>query len=254
MLKKFHWPSLYSRNPREKIFFSSKFFNQSDFEKKLNSILRFFSHWNREISEQWCWKNSIDLCWILQIRGKNFFFWNFFNQSEFEKKSNCIFRFFCHWNREMSEQWCWKNSTKLCCILQIREKNFFFLKFFQTIGIRVKITFNNSIFFSLESRDQWTVMLKKFHWPSLYSWNPREKIFFSENFSTNQNSRKNQIQLFDFFLIGIKRSVNSDAEKILLTFVVFSKSARKNFFFIKIFVPMRFREKIKYNYSIFLSL
>ena len=97
-------------------------------------------------------------------------------------------------------------------------------------------------------------MLKKFQWPSLYSPNPREKIFFSEIFSTNQNLRKNQIQLFDFFIIGIERRANTDAEKIPLTFVVFYKSARKKFFYIRIFRPIRIREKIKFNYSIFSSL
>ena len=96
-------------------------------------------------------------------------------------------------------------------------------------------------------------MLKKFHWPSLYSRKLWEKIFFSENFSTNQNSRKNEIRFFDFFLVGIERSVNSDAEKILLAFVVFSKSAGKIFFY-QIFQPMRFREKIKFDSSIFSSL
>ena len=58
-----------------------------------------------------------------------------------------------------------------------------------------------------------------------------KSVFFLKNFSTNQISRKKQIQLFDFFLIGIERPVNTDTEKILLTFVVFSKSARKNFFY-----------------------
>ena len=58
-----------------------------------------------------------------------------------------------------------------------------------------------------------------------------EKFFFHQNFSTNQISRKNEIHLFDYFLIGIERWVNSDAEKILLTFVEFSKSAGKIFFY-----------------------
>ena len=119
---------------------------------------------------------------------------------------------------------------------------------------RDKIEFNYSIILSLESRDEWTVMLEKFRWPLLYFPNRWEKIFFYENFSTNQVSRKNRTQLFDYFVIGIERWVNTHAEKILFTFVVLSKSARKIFFFIKIFLPMRFREKVKFNYSIFFSL
>ena len=42
--------------------------------------------------------------------------------------------------------------------------------------------------------------------------------------------------------------MNSDAEKVLFTSLVHSKSDRKDFFLIKIFRPIRFREKIKLNY------
>ena len=183
MLKKFHWALLYSPNPREKIFFSSKLFNQSDFEKKWNSFIRLFSHWNREMSEQRCWKNSIKLCCILQIRVKNFFFCqNFSTNQNSRKNQNEFFDFFVIGIER------WVNSD----------------------AEKILLSF---VVFSKSAR----------------------KIFFSQIFSTNQNSRKNQIQFFDFFVIGIERSVNSDAEKIPLIFVIVSKSARKNFFFIKIF-------------------
>ena len=99
-----------------------------------------------------------------------------------------------------------------------REK-FFFFKIFLPIRFREKIKFNSSTFSPLESRDQWTLILKKFYWPLLYSPNRGEKNFFLKNFSTNQISRKNQIQFFVFFLIGIERPVNTDTEKILLTFI-----------------------------------
>ena len=185
-----------------KIFFLSKFFNQSDFEKKSNWIIRLFCHWNRGMSRQWCWKNSIDLCCILRS-GRNIFISSkFFSQSDLEKNWNSVIRLFCDWNRAKSRQWCWKNSIDLCCILQIGEKNF----------------------------------------------------FFYENFSTNEILRKNQIQFFDYFVIGIERRVDSDAEKILLIFVVFSKSGRKYFFFFKIFQPIGFRKKMELSYSIILSL
>ena len=113
-----------------------------------------------------------------------------------------------------------------------REKIFFFLKIFRPIRIREKIEFHYSIFYSLESRDQWPLMLKKFYWRLLYCRNQREKnFFFHKNFWTNQNWRKNGIQLFDFFVIRIERPMNTDAKKILFTFVVLSKSARKKLFF-----------------------
>ena len=44
-------------------------------------------------------------------------------------------------------------------------------------------------------------------------------IILKKNFSTNQNSRKNQTHLSDFFIVGIERGVNTDDEKIRLTFV-----------------------------------
>ena len=56
---------LYSRNPGEEIFFSSKFFDQSEFEKKSNSILPLFHHWNRRTREHWCLGNSIEFCFCL---------------------------------------------------------------------------------------------------------------------------------------------------------------------------------------------
>ena len=60
-------------------------------------------------------------------------------------------------------------------------------------------------------------------------------IFLYKNFSTNQNSRKNEIQFFHFFTIGIDGRVNIDAEKILLPFFGFSKSVKKNCFCYKNF-------------------
>ena len=133
-------------------------------------------------------------------------------------------------------------------------KKFFFIKIFRPIRFRENMKFNLVTFCSLESTDEWTLMLKKFYWPLLYSQNQWEKIFFNKNFSTNQNSRKHEIQFIDFLLIGIDGRVNTDAEKILLTFVVFSKLVRKEFFFIKIFRPIRFRENMKFNLVTFCSL
>ena len=119
----------------------------------------------------------------------------------------------------------------------------FFLEIFRSIGIHGKIKFNYSIFFSLESRDQWTLMLKKFYWPLLYCRNPREIFFFYQNFSTNQNLRNIKFNYSIFCLIGIERPMNTDAKKILLTFVVLSKSARKIFFLSKFFDQSEFEKK-----------
>ena len=243
---------VFSKSARKNFFFW-KFFNQWDFEKKLNSILLFFCHWNREISELWCWKNSIDLCCILQIREKNFFFWNFFNQSEFEKKSNSILLFFCHWNRKTSEHWCWKNYIDLRCIHQIREKKFFFLKIFQPMRFWEKIKFNYSIFLSFESRDERTVMLKKFYWTLLYSPNPREKFFLSKFFNQWDFEKKSN-SILRFFCHWNRETSEHWCWKNYIDLRCIHQICEKKFFFLKIFQPMRFREKIKFNSSIFFSL
>ena len=295
MLKKFDWPLLFSPNPREKIFFSqlfstnqnsrknqnqffdffhieiersvnsdaekipltfvvfsksarkifffSHFFDQSEFEKNWNSILPLFLHWNRETSERWCWINSIDHCCAVQIGEKKIFSSSkWFHQSDFENKSNFILPLFLRWNRETSENWCWKNSSDICCTLKIREKKYLFLKFFEKWDFDKKIQFNYFSSSLLESRHEWTLMLKKPYWSLFVVRSRGEKNIFPQNFSTNQNSRKNQNQFFDFFHIEIERSVNSDAEKIPLTFVVFSKSARKIFFFSHFFDQSEFEK------------
>ena len=71
----------------------------------------------------------------------------------------------------------------------------------------------------------------------------RKNFFFSQNFSTNQNWRKNRIPLFDFLLIGIERPMTTDAKKILFAFVVLSKFARKIFFSSKFFDQSKFEKK-----------
>ena len=214
----------------KKFFFISEFLNQWDFEKKSNWINRLFCHWNRGMSRQWCWKNSIDLCCILQIGEKIFFFLQNFSANRISKKNGTqLFDYFVIG----IERWVNSDAEKILFAFVVFSKSgrkiFFSMKIFQPIRFREKIELNFSIIFSLESSDESTVTLKKFYWPLLYSPNRGEKVFFYENFLNRQISRKNPIQLFDYFVIRIERWVNSDAEKILLTFLVFFKSVRKNF-------------------------
>ena len=162
-----------------KKFFLIKIFWPIRIREKIQFNYSTFSQ--LESRDQWTLMLKKSYWLLFDVRNrweKNFFSSKFFDQSNFEKKWNSVIRLFYNWNRRTSEQWCWKNSIDLCCIHEIREK----------------------------------------------------KIFFLKNFSTNQNSRKNEIQFFHFFTIEIEGRVNTDAEKILLTFVVFSKSVRKNFF------------------------
>ena len=132
---------------------------------------------------------------------KDFFSIIIFRPIRIRKKVKFNYSNFSHSNRETNEhRWC-KNSIYLCSILEIREKKFLFYYNFSTNQNSRKNQIQLFEFFSLESRDQWTLMLKKFYWPFLYCRNPRD-----------------------------------------------------NFFFIKIFRPIRIREKIKCNYSAFSPL
>ena len=243
MLKKFYFPFVVLWKSTWKIFFLSKFLNQSDFEKKWNSIIPLFLHSNRQTREHWCWKNSIDRSCIVQIREKKIFYQNFSTNQNSRKNQIQYFDFFLIGIERPMKTDAKKILLTFVVLSKSATKNFFSIIIFRRIRIREKIKFNYSFFFSLESRDQWTLMLKKFYWPFLYSRNPREKIFFLLEFFDQSEFAKNEFQLFQFFPIRIDRPVNTDAEKILLTFLVFSKSARKNFFFIKIFRPIRIWEK-----------
>ena len=110
-------------------------------------------------------------------------------------------------------------------------KNFFFYQNFSTNQNFRKNKFQFFQFFSIGIPRPVDTDAKKIQLTSVvFSKSARKNFFFPGNFSIKQNSRKNQIQLFDFFLIGIEKSMNTDAKKILLTFVVLSKSARKILF------------------------
>ena len=350
MLKKFYWSLLYSPNRGEKIFFLSKFFDQSDFEKKSNWIIRLFCHWNRGMSRQWWWKNSIDLCCILKSGRKYFYFfkifqpirfrekmelsysiilslesrdestvmlkifdlplwyspnpgekicfnmkifqairfreknelnfsiilwlessdestvmlkkfyWSllyspnrgekifflskFFDQSDFEKKSNWIIRLFCHWNRGMSRQWWWKNSIDLCCILKSGRKYFYFFKIFQPIRFREKMELSYSIILSLESRDESTVMLKIFDLPLWYSPNPGEKICFNMKiFQAIRFREKNELNFSIILWLESRDEWTVMQKKFYLPLLYFPNRGEKFFFLWKFLNQWDFEKK-----------
>ena len=182
-----------------------------------------------------------------------------------------------HWDRRRRQHWSCQRCFQFCFIVQIRDKAIFLYKNFSTNQNSRKNKFNYSTSLPLESKDEWTVMLKKFYWPLLYLRNSGEKIFrpiriwekikfnygtccslrsteertlilrtsFShlfyrpnpwqsdflyKNFSTNQNWRKNQIELWDLLLIGIHGGANTNPAKVVFTFVLSSKSVTKRFF------------------------
>ena len=274
---------MYSRNPREKIFFLLKFFDQSEFEKKWISIIPVFPiRIDRPVNTD-AEKILLTLLVLSKSARKNFFI-KIFRPIRIREKMKFNYSiFFSLESTDQSTLMLKKFYWPLLYCRNPREKISFLLKFFRPIRIREKIKFNYSFFFSLESKDQWTLMLKKSYWPLLYCQNPREKFFFFskfldqsdfekkwnsiirffchwnrkisehwcwinymdlcsisqigekncffyQNFSTNQNSRKIEIQLFDFFSIWIERPMNTDAKKIILTFVVFSYRRDKFFF------------------------
>ena len=151
---------------------------------------------------------------------KNFFFIKIFRPIRFREKIK--FNWCTSWALESSEEWTLILTKSILPFIWSRKSIFLnenSLKFFH----------------QSEFEKQWNSM----HGLTAH-WNRRRRQhrsrenpfchlfqvisrFFSvkilQNFSTNQSSRKNQIQFLHFFAIGIERPVNTDAEKILLTFI-----------------------------------
>ena len=192
-----------SKFARKNFFFSSKFFDQSEFEKNEIHLFDFLLvRFERPMNTD-AKKILLTSVVLSKSARKIIFSSKFFDQSDFEKNETQFFNFFL-------------------------------------IGIERSM-----------NTDVKKIPLTVF----VLSKSARKNFFFYQNFSTNQNFRKNKFQFFQFFSIGIPRPVDTDAKKIQLTSVVFSKSARKNFFFSwKFFRSSRIHGKIKFNYSIFFSL
>ena len=159
-----------------------------------------------------------------------------------------------HWDRRRSQHWSCQRCFQFCFIVQIRDKTIFCIKIFRPIKIREKIKFNYGTCCSLGSTEESTLILSTLFSILFYRPNPWQNDFLYKNFSTNQNSRKNQIELWDLLLIGIDGGVNTDPVNVVFTFVLSSKSVTMRFFCIKIFWPIRIREKIKLNYGTCCSL
>ena len=133
-------------------------------------------------------------------------------------------------------------------------KKCFFNKIFGPIRIREKIKFNYSTFCSFESRNEWTVMLKNFYWPLLYSRNGWEKIFLLKIFGPIRFREKIKFNSFSFSSL-----VSTDEWTLMLKIfysLLFDPRNRwqKEFFLLKIFGPIRFRENMKFNLVTFCSL
>ena len=187
---------------------------------------------------------------------KIFFFPQNFSTNQNSRKMKFVYLIFCSFDSR--DQWTLTlkkfYSTLLYCRNQ-GENNFFFYKIFRPIRIREKIEFHYSIFYSLESRDQWTLILKKFYWPLLYCRNSGEKIFFfPQNFSTNQNTRKMKFIYLIFCSFDSRDQWTLTLKKFYSTLLYCRNQGENNFFFYKIFRPNRIREKIEFHYSIFYSL
>ena len=233
-----------SKFGRKNFFFSSKFFDQSEFEKNEIHLfdfllVRFERPMNTDTK-----KILLNFVVLSKFGRKNFFFSSkFFDQSELEKNEIHLFYFLLVQIERSMNTDAKKILLTFVALSKFARKIFFFLEIFRPIKNREKIEFHYSIFYSLESRDQWPLILKKFYWRLLYCRNPREKIFFLLKFFDQSEFAKNQIEWFDFFLIGIERSMNTDGKKIVLTLVVWSKSAGKNFFLTKFFDQSEFEKK-----------
>ena len=235
-----------SKSAWKNIFFSQNFLDQWEFEKKQIQLYDFFLIGIERPMNTDAKEILLTFVVLSKFARKNFFFKQNFSTNQNSRKMKFIYLiFFSFRSRDQWTLMLKKFYWPLLYCRNSREKIFFFKQNFSTNQNSRKMKFIYLIFFSFRSRDQWTLMLKKFYWPLLYCRNSGEKIFFfPQNFSTNQNSRKNRIQLFDFLLIGIERPMTTDAKKVLMTFVVLSKFGRKNFFFSTKFFDQSKFEKI----------
>ena len=233
MLKKFYWPMLYSRNPREKIFFFHKIFRPIRIREEWNSFIWFFSRSDRETAWTLMLKKFYwPLLYCRNSREKIFFFEKFLDQSR--KNKFQFFHFFSIGIHRPVDTDAQKNSIDLCCIVDSREKNFFL--FSLNFSINQNSKFNYSIFCSFDRVNTDTKkVLMTFAVLSKFA----RKIIFSSKFFHQSEFEKNEIHLFDFLLVRIERPMNTDAKKVLMTFVVLSKFAWKNFFFLQNFSPNR---------------
>ena len=238
-----------------KRFLCIKIFRSIKIREKTNSIIPLLYHWNRRTSEQWCWKNSIDLCCIHEIRGKKFFYYKNFSTNQNSRKNQIEL-----WDLLLIGIDGGANTDPVNVVFTFVlssksvTKRFFCIKIFRPIRIREKTNSIISLLYHWNRRtsEQWC-------WKNSIDFccihEIREKKFFYyKNFSTNQNSRKNQIELWDLLLIGIDGGANTDPVNVVFTFVLSSKSVAKRFFCIKIFRPIRIREKMKFNSSTFSPL
>ena len=193
MLKKFYWPLLYSRNPWEKNFRPIRI------REKIKFSFSIFCHWNRRTSEQWCWQNSIDLCCIHEIREKKFFFHQNFSTNQILRKNQIqFFHFFTIGIDVRVNSDAEKILLTFVVFSRSVRKKFFFISIFGPIKFWGKIKFNSSTSSPLESKEEWTLMLKRFYWPLLWSADRRKKIFFMKIFEPIRIREKIQFNYFTF--------------------------------------------------------
>ena len=250
MLKKFYWPLLYCRNQREKNFFFYKIFRPIRIGEKIEFHYSIF--YSLESRDQWTLilkKFYWPLLYCRNSREKIFFFPQNFSTNQNSRKMKFIYFIFCSFDSR--DQWTLMLKKFYWPLLYCRNsarKKFFFLQNFSTNqNSRKNRNSIYSIFYSFESRDQWTLILKKFYWPLLYCRNSVEKIFFfPQNFSTNQNSRKNEFNYSIFFSFESRDQWTLMLKKFYWPLLYCRNQREKNFFFsYKIFRPIRIvREKI----------
>ena len=195
------------------------FFGQSKFEKKWNLISRVFEHWKRRTNERWCWQNyfpieqillsmekrstTLQFCWLLIILLEFPFVFIFFLIFSRYK----IIKLGCWDEMKSLLTICWSPSGNLVCLWSKSSSS--------VIGKKKQKI--DSYYFPIDcfGQAEFDLTLKTGN-KSIFSM----KIIFSDfNFSTNQNSRKNQIQLVEYSSIGNDGWVNTDAGIIIFLLI-----------------------------------
>ena len=134
-----------------------------------------------------------------------------------------------------------------------RWEKIIFIKNFQPIRFREKIKFNSSTFSPLKSTNVWTLMLKKFYWPLLYSRNRDKKFFFIKIFRPIRFQGKIKFN----YSTSSPLELTDDWTVMLKKFYwpcCILQIGEKTIFFITIFQPIRNREKNQIQLMHFLTI
>ena len=242
---------------REKLIsFGRKYFDQLEIEKIWKPIERPYVHCNRERSRYWCWENSIDFCCIFQTRDKSIFSVKNFSTNNNSKKYESRFRDLLLIGIERGVD---TDAEKIRFTFVVYSKRvtnrFFLLKIFPPIRIRENLKVDFATFYSLESREEWIQMLRKFYWVLFYIPNAWQIAFFFKKFFDQSEFWENmKVHLATIFSLESRQESILMLRKFHWSFLYTLNGWKTDFFHSKILRPIRIRENMKVDFATFCSL